>query len=344
MPAGQKRKYRSILIAGIPALAGIPVFYFTLVQAGLGSTSAIIWSALWCTLLAAGGLVLANMLRYYRPSGRATWMAGAWVLVAAFFSMLSGPLAVMFTGDPALADLLDQSVWLRWFIAVTLLGAVSLVSWVMKQAADQERNTAILAEADTLARKAELMNLRQQLQPHFLFNSLNSVYALIGSEPGKARKMIQQLGDFLRGTLRKEVQQLIPFSEELAHIRLYLDIEMVRFAHRLQVKYEISESSKGAGIPALLLQPLIENAIKFGVYGNEGDVLITLDARLTENMLSIQIANTRAAAHETPAKGTGFGLDSVKRRLFLLYGRNDLLSANRAEGMYVVNVNIPQPS
>lgn len=343
MPAGQKRKYRSIFIAGIPALAGIPVFFVTMVQAGIGSVSAITWSSLWSMFLAAAGLVLANMLRYYRPSGRATWMAGAWVLVAALFSMLSGPISVMLTGDPALAGLLDQSVWLRWFIAVTLLGAVSLVSWVMKQAADQARNTATLAEADALARKAELMNLRQQLQPHFLFNSLNSIYALIGSEPGKARQMIQQLGDFLRGTLKKDGQQLIPFSEELAHIRLYLDIEMIRFAHRLNVKYHIAEAATTAGIPALLMQPLIENAIKFGVYGNQGEVEITLEATLNEHMLSIRITNTRAAAQETPSNGTGFGLDSVKRRLFLLYSRNDLVSTGQHAGLFEVSVKIPQP-
>jgi LytS/YehU family sensor histidine kinase len=92
-------------------------------------------------------------------------------------------------------------------------------------------------EADKLLREAELASLRQQLQPHFIFNSLNSISALAGSRPEEARKMIQQLSDFLRGTVRKDQQQSVALSEEFKHLELYLEIEKVRFGHRLRTQF-----------------------------------------------------------------------------------------------------------
>src|SRR5690606_27683378 len=111
----------------------------------------------------------------------------------------------------------------------------------------------------------ELYNLRQQLQPHFLFNSLNSIIALIGNQPDRAKEMVFQLSDFLRGTLRKDDQQLIPLAEEVDHLKLYLEIEKVRFGHRLEVKIEIPKEAMEKKLPAMIVQPLLENAIKYGL-------------------------------------------------------------------------------
>src|SRR5690606_14447843 len=125
--------------------------------------------------------------------------------------------------------------------------------------------------AQELAREAELSKLRQQLQPHFLFNSLNSISALAGTRPEEARKMIHQLSDFFRSTLKKESQKLIPFSEELEHLTLYLEIEKVRFGHRLRTDVTCSNEALMYRIPPLLLQPIVENAIKFGLYDTLGE-------------------------------------------------------------------------
>ena len=120
----------------------------------------------------------------------------------------------------------------------------------------------------------------QQLQPHFLFNSLNSINALIGFKPDEARKMIHQLSDFLRGTLKKDDDQLqVTLNDELQHLNLYLEIEKVRFGHRLQTEISCDERSGSAKLPSMLLQPIVENAIKFGLYDTTGEVVVSLRER-----------------------------------------------------------------
>src|SRR5690606_9569496 len=129
------------------------------------------------------------------------------------------------------------------------------------------------ADSEKLAKEAELFKLRQQLHPHFLFNSLNSINSLIGSRPAEARKMVQQLSDFLRGTLRKEESQLVSLKEELQYLGLYLDIEKLRFGSRLITEIETQEGADALFIPSLLLQPIVENAIKFGLYDTLGETV-----------------------------------------------------------------------
>ena len=110
---------------------------------------------------------------------------------------------------------------------------VSVIWYNWQEQSEQEVRKQ---DAEKLTKEAELFKLRQQLQPHFLFNSLNSINALIGSRPQEARKMVQQLSDFLRGTIRKEEHQWVTLKEELQYLQLYLDIEKVRFGHRLFTK------------------------------------------------------------------------------------------------------------
>ena len=182
--------------------------------------------------------------------------------------------------------------------------------------------------------------MRQQLQPHFLFNSLNSLNALIGTRPEEARKMVQQLSDFLRGTIRKEENQFISFAEELENLKLYLEIEKVRFGYRLKTEMDITEETLKWKMPALLLQPLMENAIKFGLYGTTGEVVISLQAIVADDQLVVTIVNPFDPDMQM-AEGTGFGLKSVKRRLYLLFGRNDLMEINKTNNAYVVVFRIP---
>ncbi|HWA35738.1 MAG TPA: histidine kinase, partial [Cyclobacteriaceae bacterium] len=193
-----------------------------------------------------------------------------------------------------------------------------------------------------LARDAELSNLRQQLQPHFLFNSLNSISALAGSQPTEARKMIQQLSDFLRGTIRKDDKSLVTLEEELHHLQLYLDIEKVRFGHRLNTQIDKTPDSLGMQLPSLLLQPIVENAIKFGLYDTVGEIGISIAARVENNALVIEVKNPFDPATATPQRGTGFGLSSVQRRLSLMYFRNDLLSTSQSDNIFTTTVKIPQ--
>jgi two-component system, LytTR family, sensor kinase len=190
--------------------------------------------------------------------------------------------------------------------------------------------------------KLSFYKLRQQLQPHFLFNSLNSINALIGIRPEEARKMVQQLSDFLRGTIKKEETQWVTLHEELQYLQLYLDIEKVRFGNRLTTVIESDESTVQMKLPALLLQPIMENAIKFGLYDTTGETVIRLYTGIDENNLIIKVLNPFDPETSSPRQGTGFGLKSVQRRLYLLFARTDLLTTETKDNIFTTIVKVPQ--
>jgi LytS/YehU family sensor histidine kinase len=251
-------------------------------------------------------------------------------------------LMLIFRDNPDYILLLKQSSTIRFWIAFLLVGCMAMMSLLWYSQKEQEEMNARKTEAEKLAKEAELFKLRQQLQPHFLFNSLNSISALTGSQPEKARHMIHQLSEFLRGTLKKEEQHWNTLEEELQYLQLYLDIEEVRFGHRLQTRLTSSEEALKLKLPALLLQPVVENAIKFGLYDTTGDVLITLDAVAEEEYLKIAIKNPFDPETSQPLKGTGFGLSSINRRLFLLFARNDLLKTQKEDEHFITTILIPQ--
>ncbi|GAB5539428.1 MAG: hypothetical protein Salg2KO_15310 [Salibacteraceae bacterium] len=208
---------------------------------------------------------------------------------------------------------------------------------MMEQKAIEKRKE----DTERLAKEAELLKLRHQLQPHFLFNSLNSVNALIGSQPEFARKMVQQISEFLRGTLRSDDSKLVSLNQEMEHIQLYLEIEKVRFGHRLKTVVQVDDHDLEMKIPPLLLQPIMENAIKFGLYGTTDEVTIKLGVESRDGMLLIKVSNPIDQEYKTQ-KGTGFGLSSIARRLHLIFGRNDLLTSSKDQNTFTTTVKIPQ--
>lgn len=263
-------------------------------------------------------------------------LASLWLLVNNWV------LVSIILNDPHYTEFLYNSLPIRFFIGLLIIGLMAMVSVVWYTQEDQKETEKRKLEAETLARDAELYNLRQQLQPHFLFNSLNSITALIGSRPEEARKMIHQLSDFLRGTLKKEDQQPVSLIDELEHLQLYLDIEKVRFGHRLSTEISYNEACKSKLLPPMLLQPIVENAIKFGLYDTTGVVTISIFAECLENELQITVQNPYDPDTTRPKHGTGFGLSGVKRRLHLLFGRTDLLETTSYSHIFTTIVKIPQ--
>jgi len=150
------------------------------------------------------------------------------------------------------------SVPVRLGISYLVIGSMILLCVLWYTLSEQHENERRKTEAERLAKEAELYNLRQQLQPHFLFNSLNSINALIGFNPEQARSMIQQLSDFLRSTLKKDNTQFVSLDDELKHLQLYLGIEMVRFGHRLKTTILCNETCRDMKLPSMLLQPIVE--------------------------------------------------------------------------------------
>lgn len=237
---------------------------------------------------------------------------------------------------------LKASANIRFWMAFLLAGCMAMICLLWYSQKEQQQMEQRRLEAEKLQREAELFKLRQQLQPHFLFNSLNSISALTGTQPERARHMIHQLSEFLRGTLRKEEQHWNTLEEEIQYLQLYLDIEKVRFGHRLQTEVIYSNEAAVLKIPALLLQPVVENAIKFGLYDTIENVLITINATAESNYLKIAIQNPFDPETSQPLKGTGFGLSSITRRLFLLFARHDLLKTQKDDKQFLTTILIPQ--
>jgi two-component system, LytTR family, sensor kinase len=249
---------------------------------------------------------------------------------------------LIFRDEEAYLQLIKAAKPVRYFINFLIITILSIFIYMWFYLKDARLKQTNLAVAEALTKEAELVSLRQQLQPHFLFNSLNSISALVGTRPEEARKMIHQLSEFLRGTLRKDDQKTFSLGDEIQHLQLYLDIEKVRFGHRLSTTISAAEGTLQAKIPPLILQPLVENAIKFGLYDIAGEVNISVDCTLDNNYLSVTITNPFDVKTSTPKKGAGFGLSSVQRRLYLLHARNDLLTIQHQDNLFTITVKIPQ--
>ncbi|MDR9375254.1 MAG: histidine kinase [Schleiferiaceae bacterium] len=230
----------------------------------------------------------------------------------------------------------------RGLVMLILLYSISAITTLWQRLQEKLEKDRHRSEVEQLSREAELYKLRQQLQPHFLFNSLNSVNALIGSDPRRARQMMQQLSDFFRYTVRQGDDKLISLDMEWEHLQLYLAIEQVRFGHRLRVEQDLSEAARQRLMPPLLLQPLVENAVKHGLYGTTGETHITVAAWSEARKLHIAISNPYDPEEPTRPGGTGFGLRSVNRRLYLQYGRTDLLRVSREAAIFKVQISLPQ--
>lgn len=297
-------------------------------------------------LLALACMILSNMLGYYQPKNETILFVLVIALMLAgliiFISNVS--LSYLFVNELTYRSFLQLSLILRFIIVFVFLAwcALANILWyrLEEQSATQER----LLAAQNLSKEAELNKLRHQLQPHFLFNSLNSVYALTIMNPTEAGTMIMKLASFLRGNLKRDDEVWVKVAEEMEYIQLYLDIEKVRFSHRLNIEVVVAEETLDLSLPGTLLQPIVENAIKFGLYNTSSAITIAIFVKLENNILVVTVQNPFDPEMKT-AGGTGFGLSAIKRRLYLLFGDEQLLQAKATDdNIYITTLKIPQKS
>ncbi len=325
------------------SIAGL-IHAFILLSLGITVNETIVDTSITFGLMGALCFLIVNNMRYYLPRQEKYWyILFVSLAVSGICSVVSKLLLNLFLGnDTMYINQLYQSTGLRFGIGFLLVSCIAMMSLLWYNQQDQKKMDAHKAETEQLAREAELYKLRQQLQPHFLFNSLNSISALTALQPEKARHMINQLSEFLRGTLRKDEKQWNTLKEEMQYLELYLEIEKVRFGHRLQTAVDCDEASLDLKLPSLLLQPVVENAIKFGLYDTTGDVLIKVKAQKKDNSLEVFVENPFDPETSQPLKGTGFGLPSIQRRLFLLFARQDLLITKKEDNHFTTIILIPQ--
>lgn len=336
--------FRLILLYLAWALLWASVQTYVICSIGFACALASLDAFISNIVIMTGGYAMAVALRFYLPGIKQLVYLMGWSILLAGISVwaIDFKLEFFLSDQPEYLAFVDQTLHLRMAFAWLMILFIVSENWIWfyireKQEAENRKNAT-----EKMAREAELFTLRQQLQPHFLFNSLNSISALVNTRPEQAKKMVQQLSDFLRGTLRKDDQSFVPLADELQHLQIYLEIEKVRFGHRLKTEINAQPETLTQQLPYLLLQPIVENAIKFGLYDTLGDTLIKITAQVQDSMLVITTENPFEAASFQQKQGTGFGLDSVRRRLYLLYARHDLLTTQQREQTFVTTIKIPQ--
>jgi hypothetical protein len=195
-------------------------------------------------------------------------------------------------------------------------------------------------EARVLAREAELKALKAQINPHFLFNSLNSISALATIDGLRAREMCLRLSDFLRSTLTLAEKEMIPLEQEAALAKTYLDVERVRFGERLRAEQSIATNCGGCKVPSLILQPLVENAVKHGVARLVDGGRVQLVAECSGGVLHLHIHNDFDPEGK-PADRNGVGLANVRNRLKTLYQNRARLTVQVRDNLYCVELELP---
>ena len=184
----------------------------------------------------------------------------------------------------------------------------------------------------------ELKNLRAQLNPHFLFNSLNSIRALIGLNPEQAKTSVTQLSSLLRKTICLGKLRVISLKEELDLVKIYLDLEQVRFEERLSTDFQISQESLSLEIPPLMIQTVVENAIKHGISQSIDGGIVRVISHKRENTLEITVSNSGLL--KIDQKEEGIGISNTKKRLEILYGKDASFSISQVDDEVVVKINI----
>lgn len=210
---------------------------------------------------------------------------------------------------------------------------------LLAQAASHQAEARAM-ETSILARDAELKALKAQINPHFLFNSLNSISALTSIDPARAREMCLLLADFLRMTLRLGEKAQIPLSQEMELLEKFLAIEKVRFGARLTMETAVDERAKECLVPTLLLQPLVENAVTHGIAKLTEGGTVRLVAENHDGQLNIAVENSMDPDAPADRKG-GMGLRNVRERLEARYGKEASVRATAEEETFRVNVSMP---
>jgi len=227
-----------------------------------------------------------------------------------------------------------------WVTGVLLyLMSVTFHYVLLAEQASREAQARAL-EAQVLARDAELKALRAQVNPHFLFNCLHSVSALTSSDPVKAREMCILLADFLRTTLRLGGKETISLEEELALVRSYLAIEKVRFGARVHMEEDVQNEAMRLPLPPLLLQPLVENAIRHGIANLPEGGVIRLKAERDNDAVSILVENSFDPDSPSSLK-TGLGLDNIRQRLNARYGEEANIAIRTEGNSFLVKLLLP---
>jgi|WetSurSiteA1Bulk_404760.scaffolds.fasta_scaffold00483_10 two-component system, LytTR family, sensor kinase len=250
-------------------------------------------------------------------------------------------LVSMYSTDQIYLGFIRKSLPWRAGIGLLYYEVIIMVYYLIIFYRNNKENLIKEAELKALVKESELNSLKSQINPHFLFNSLNSISSLTMIEPSKAQEMIIKLSEFLRYTTSNKDEKLTSLDREINNINRYLDIEKIRFGKRLVVKQDIQEACCKLKLPGLILQPLLENAVKYGVYESTEGSTIEMACSCNSSALSVVIRNEWDPEFQYN-KGEGIGLRNIRSRLRILYNRDDLLTIKKDNRNFEVTIIFPQ--
>jgi two-component system, LytTR family, sensor kinase len=260
---------------------------------------------------------------------------GIWLSITYFL------LYSLFSRQEAYLAFYRKSIPWRAGIGLLYYGVIVLAYYLLIYYRSFRENLLKESQLKALVKESELNSLKSQINPHFLFNSLNSISSLTMIKPEQAQEMIIKLSDFLRYSLSNKEEKLTTLRNEIGNINRYLDIEKIRFGKRLVVDLKGIEACNELKLPGLILQPLVENAVKYGVYESTEETRIELTFTCNSSALIVSIRN----AYDPDfiyKKGEGIGLKNIRSRIHLLYNRDDLMQIRKDSQHYEVRIIFPQ--
>ncbi|RZI99440.1 MAG: hypothetical protein EON90_11535 [Brevundimonas sp.] len=310
-----------------------------------------LWFWSWLALLPVSGMVFslllyAGVMRFQPLSFSARWrrLGPAMIVIVLLQAAIDHWLYTLLhhaSGSSGGADFLTgmafNSVLYVWLFGLQALLFELIAS--RNQAELNARNAAVAGEA---ARAAQLEALRTELNPHMLFNTFNSLSSLVlAGRNDDAEAMIDRLSVYTRACLEGGDAALIPLADEFELIQAYLDVEAVRFARTPDVRSDCPDDLAEAGVPRLILQPLVENALKYAVHPSRGAATVWIRARRDGDRLRLAVEDTGSGAEPPPGAGTGRGLSMVARRLETLFGAAGTMAAGPSEAGFCVELTLP---
>ncbi|MCB9170840.1 MAG: histidine kinase [Flavobacteriales bacterium] len=226
---------------------------------------------------------------------------------------------------------------LNWVVLLLLWSLAYLTyHYFAKNRREEIRNLRL----ETADRENQLMNLRAQINPHFMFNALNNIRALIDEDPDRAKQSITRLSAILRNAMTSVKRKVVPLGEEIDIVRAYLDLEHMRFEERLRVHYAIEEGIEREQVPPMLLQTLVENAVRHGIGRLTAGGDLHVIAHRANGGLDLIVRNS-GTYRPGVVNGTGIGLRNTRKRLSLLYGRDASIHIAEQNGEVVTHVHLP---
>lgn len=329
-----------MLVIGIHASV---LFYFYRIPISLSLTDGAVFNLLFAFFGLPLWFIVAHSKYNKSPiiNGIITHFSSVVILLLIWIS-LGDFIISFFAGSNSEYDkfLLTALPW-RIISGLFYYSILVLMYYVVNYYNDRKEQFIREARLNEMIRSTELDLLKSQINPHFLFNALNSISSLTVTNPPRAQEMIIKLSDYLRYSISQGSGSLVSLKEEIENVKRYLEIEQVRFGSRLEHMFNISQNSSALFLPAMILQPLYENAVKHGVYESTQMVIIETKCFAEKDFLKIEISNN-FDLQGVSKKGTGLGLNHINERLRLMYHQDMLLKTTKIHDRFIVELLIPQ--